>query len=113
MDDAVRDYVEAITPRNRPLFDRVHRLILEVHPDAEIVISYNMPTYRVGRRALNVGAWKHGLSIYGWRRDRDAGFTARHPELANDKGTIRLGPANAAGITDDELRDFLRASFQS
>ena len=112
MDDAVRDYIDAIAPENRCLFDRVHRLILEVHPEVEVVLSYRMPTYRVGGRGLNVGSWKHGLSIYGWGRDRDAGFTARHPELANDKGTIRLGPTAAAGITDDELRQFLRASFE-
>ena len=34
MDDAVRDYIDAIAPEHRPLFDRLHRLILEAHPDA-------------------------------------------------------------------------------
>jgi hypothetical protein len=40
MDDAVRDYVDAIAPERRPLFDRLHRLILEAHPDAAMVLSY-------------------------------------------------------------------------
>ena len=31
MDDAVRGYIEAIAPEHRPLFDRLHRLILEAH----------------------------------------------------------------------------------
>ena len=30
MDDAVREYIDAIAPEHRPLFDRLHRLILEV-----------------------------------------------------------------------------------
>ena len=34
MDDAVRDYIDAIAPEHRPLFDRLHRLILEAQPDA-------------------------------------------------------------------------------
>lgn len=55
--------------------------------------------------------WKHGLSIYGWEHGRDAGFAVRHPELANDKGTIRLGPDAAACITDRELGDFLGATL--
>ena len=107
----MRKHIDAIAPEHRLLFDRLHRLILAVHPDAEITLSYKMPTYRVGERGLHVGAWKHGLSIYGWDPGRDAGFTARHPELANGRGTIRLGPDAAAGITDAELCDFLRATF--
>jgi hypothetical protein len=37
MDDAVRDYIDAIAPEQRPLFDRLHRLVLEVHPDAAAI----------------------------------------------------------------------------
>jgi hypothetical protein len=103
MDEAVRAYIDGIYPAHRPLFDRVHRLILAAHPDAAVVLSYRMPTYKVGRRRLCVGAWQHGISIYGWQQDRDAGFTDRHPELRTSKGTIRLRPQDAAGITDDEL----------
>jgi uncharacterized protein YdhG (YjbR/CyaY superfamily) len=103
MDEAVRAYIDGIDPAHRPLFDRVHRLILAAHPDAAVVLSYQMPTYKVGRRRLCVGAWQHGISIYGWQQDRDAGFTDRHPELRTSKGTIRLRPQDAAGITDDEL----------
>jgi uncharacterized protein YdhG (YjbR/CyaY superfamily) len=111
MDDAVRDYIDAIAPEHRPLFDRLHGLILEAHPDATVVLSYQMPTYKVGRRRLFVGVWQHGVSIYGWKQDHDAGFTARHPELTTSKGTIQLRPDDAAGIPDDELRELLRAAL--
>jgi uncharacterized protein YdhG (YjbR/CyaY superfamily) len=111
MDDAVRTYIDAIDPAHRPLFDRVHRLVLEECPDAEVSLSYQMPTFTVGRHRLHVGVWKHGVSIYGWRQDRDGGFTARHPELKTSKGTIRLRPEDAAGITDDELRDLVRTAL--
>jgi len=113
MDDAVRDYIDAIAPEHRPLFDRVHRLVLETRPDATVVLSYKMPTYRLGRRRLFVGAWRHGVSLYGWDQGRDAGFLDRHPELKSSRGTIRLRPADAAGITDDELRDLIRAALDA
>ena len=96
-DPAVQDYIDAITPEHRPLFDRLHRLILQVRPDAAVVLSYQIPTYKAGRRRLYLGAWKHGVSLYGWPQDRDAGFTARHPELRTSKGTIQLRPESAAG----------------
>jgi len=111
MDDAVRSYIDAIDTAHRPLFDRLHRLVLQAYPDATVVLSYQMPTYRVGRRRLFLGVWKHGVSIYGWDQGRDAGFTARHPELKTSRGTIQLRPEAAAGIPDDELRDLVRAAL--
>lgn len=111
MDDAVRDYLNAISPEHRPLFDRVHRLVLEVRPEAELVISYQIPTFKVGRSKLFVGAWKHGISLYGWHDGRDAGFTSRHPELVTGKSTIRLRPADGAGVSDDELRHLVSAAL--
>jgi uncharacterized protein YdhG (YjbR/CyaY superfamily) len=113
MDEAVRAYIDGIDPAHRPLFDRVHRLILAAHPDAAVVLSYQMPTYKVGRRRLCVGAWQHGISIYGWQQDRDAGFTDRHPELRTSKGTIRLRPQDAAGITDDDLGGLVSAALDA
>ena len=111
MDEAVRDYIEAIAPEHRPLFDRIHRLVLEVRPDAAVVLSYGIPTYKVGRRRLFVGVWRHGVSVYGWQEGRDGGFTARQPELRTSTGTIRLRPEDAAGIGDDEFRDLARAAL--
>lgn len=111
MDDGVREYIDAIAPEHRPLFDRLHRLVLDAHPDAEVVISYKMPTYKVGRRRLFVGVWKHGVSIYGWEQGGDAGFTARHPALKTSTGTIQLRPDDAAGIPDDEFLDLVHAAL--
>lgn len=63
MDGAVQAYIDRIAPDHRPLFDRLHRLILGVQPDATVVLSYKIPTYEVGKRGLYVGARKRGLSI--------------------------------------------------
>jgi len=107
MDGGVRAYIDAIGPEQRPLFDRLHGIVLAVHPDAEVVLSYGMPAFRVGARRLHIGVWKHGISVYGWRADRDDGFLERHPTLSSGKGTIRMRPTDAEGISDDELRAFL------
>ena len=113
MDDAVKRYIDGIDPAHRPLFDRVHRVIMAAHPDATVVLSYRIPTYKVGRRRLYVGAWQHGISIYGWGRGHDGGFTARHPELRTSKGTIKLRPQDAAAIADDELGGLVGAALEA
>ncbi len=111
MDEDVRRYIEAIPPGHRPLFDRLHRLVLTVHPEATVVLSYKMPTYSVGKRRLHVGAWKHGLSVYGWQQGGEAAFVSSHPEAKAGKGTIRLTPEAADGISDDELCGLVRAAL--
>jgi hypothetical protein len=111
MDEAVRSYIDAIDPAHRPLFDRIHRLILAAHPEAAVALSYQIPTYKVGRRRLYVGAWQHGISIYGWQQRRDGGFTARHPELLTGKATIKLRPQDAAAIADDEFLGLVSAAL--
>jgi uncharacterized protein YdhG (YjbR/CyaY superfamily) len=110
MDEAVRRYLDEMDSEHRALFNRLHGLIVGACPDAEVALSYGMPTYRIGRRRLNVGSWKHGLSLYV-SPNRDGGFSARHPELAAGKGTIKLKPAQAATIPDAELQDLIRSAL--
>lgn len=111
MDEDVQQYVEAIPAEQRPLFDRVQGLILAAFPQARVYLSYKMPTYEVGSRRLHVGAWTHGVSLYGWDADRDGGFVERHPELSSGRGTIRIRPRDAAEISDDELTQLLRGAL--
>jgi len=111
IEPAARDYIDAIDPEHRPLFDRMHALILEVQRDVEVVCSYKMPTYVAGTRRLHVAAWKHGISLYGWAADDEGGFTDRHPELTSGKGTIRI-PSDRTDITDDELRAIARGALR-
>jgi len=112
VDADVQAYIDAIAAEQRPLFDRFHGIILAEHPDAEVVLSYGMPAYRVGKRRLNLGVWKHGVSVYGWRADRDGGFVARHPGLSSGKGTIRIRAKDAVGISDEELRALLGGALE-
>jgi hypothetical protein len=107
VDGSVAEYIGAIPSQQRPLFDRLHAIALAAHPEAEVLLAYGMPTSRVGRRRLHIGVWKHGVSVYGWRADNDGGFVARHPGLSSGKGTLRIRPQDAEGISDEELRALL------
>jgi uncharacterized protein YdhG (YjbR/CyaY superfamily) len=105
------NYGAGIAPEHKALFARLHRLILQASPDAQVTLSYKMPAYKAGNRRLYVGAWKHGISIYGWQRDPDNEFAARHPELVTNKGTLRLRPDDAARISDEEFLGLARAAL--
>ena len=109
VDDAVWRYIDGIDPAFRPLFDQIHELVMAAHPEATVTLSYRMPTYQAGKRRFYVGAWQHGISLYGWGQGRDGGFAARHPELLSGKGTIRLRPRDADALPDGELAALIRA----
>jgi uncharacterized protein YdhG (YjbR/CyaY superfamily) len=111
MDGAVKAYIDAIAPEHKLSFDRLHKLVLKMRPDAEVVLSYGIPTYKVARKRLFLAVWKHGVSIYGWDQGSDAGFAGRHPKLITGRGTIQLRPADLAAIPDKEFRDLVRAAL--
>jgi uncharacterized protein YdhG (YjbR/CyaY superfamily) len=105
-------YVDGIEPEFRPLFDRLHGIVRAARPEATLDLAYDMPTYRLGRRRLHIGVWRHGVSVYGWRRDNDGGFAARHPDLLSGKSTIRIRPRDGAGISDDEFAGLLGGALE-
>jgi hypothetical protein len=112
MDEGVQDYIDRIDAAHRPLFDRLHGLITAACPHAAVGLSSQMPTYRVGGRRLYLGAWAHGVSLYGWPRGRDGGFAARHPALLSGKATIRIRPQDATALSDEELSGLIRAALE-
>jgi hypothetical protein len=105
----VQAYLDGIAPEHRAMWDRVDRLVRSIHPEAELRITYDMPTFVVGDRRLPVGVWKHGLSLYGLDETNDAGFIERHPDLSSGRGTVKLPTKRAHEFTDDELRATLTA----
>jgi len=112
VDAAFQAYIDGIDPKFRPLFDRLHAIVVAAHPEAVLSLAYDMPTYRVGKRRLNLGVWKHGVSVYGWRRDNDGGFATRYPYLLSGNSTLRIRPADADEISDEEFVGLLGGALE-
>jgi uncharacterized protein YdhG (YjbR/CyaY superfamily) len=106
---AVRERIAAIPAEHRPLFDRMAAVADAAHPEADVVLSYDMPTWAVGKARLHVGVWAHGISVYGWDEARAAPFLERHPKLRTSTGTIRIGVGD--DVTDADLAVLVAASL--
>ena len=65
MPPEVQANIDGIPPGHRPLFERLHRLILTAHPGAQVTLSYKMPACKAGNRRLYVGAWNKGILVRG------------------------------------------------
>lgn len=90
MNKDVERFMEAIPAKVRPQFDQLHSLILRMYPDAEVVISYGVPTYKakVGRVAL--GYRKDGVSLYPYGPHPLVEFKTKYPNIQTSKGSIKF-----------------------
>ncbi len=107
----VQTYLDGVAAQHRPMWDRIERIVRVLHPDVELCITYDMPTFVVGEHRLPVGVWKHGLSLYGLDESNDSGFITRHPELSSGRGTVKLPTKRADDFSDEELTATLAAVF--
>lgn len=107
MDAAAQGYIDAIPETHRPLFDRLHSLILDLYPDAAVLISYGIPTYRVGRGRVYLGLWKGGVSLHAVPVEA---FRERHPAIKTGKGSLNFR------VTDDvpeaDVREAIRQAIE-
>jgi uncharacterized protein YdhG (YjbR/CyaY superfamily) len=89
---SVDDYIDSQPEAVRAILERVRGSIRRALPEAEEVLSYKIPTYKIGGRAvLYFAGWKQHFSLYPVT---DPIVTAFKDELVpyevNNKGTIRF-----------------------
>jgi uncharacterized protein YdhG (YjbR/CyaY superfamily) len=89
---SVDEYIASQPEAVQRLLERVRNAIRKAVPEAEEVISYQIPTYKLhGKAVLYFAGWKQHYSLYPATRKL---ITAFKDELApyeyNDKGTIRF-----------------------
>ena len=55
-----------LQPKNiKPLLQQIRKTIKEAAPDAEELISYNMPGYKLKGMLVYFAAWKEHIGFYG------------------------------------------------
>jgi uncharacterized protein YdhG (YjbR/CyaY superfamily) len=110
--DDVQEYIDALDAAHRPLFDRLHRLIVDELPDAQIVISYQIPLYRVGRRHLGLNARRpDGITLTTTSPDHIDSFRRRHPQFKTGKASIQFQLNDE--LPEDDMRDVIRRAINS
>ncbi len=90
MNPEVQTYFEAAPEAFKPLFLRFQNLILQLYPQAEITLSYKIPTYRYGRGWVALGFRKDGVSLYTCGLPNIADFKAKHPQIKSGAGCLNF-----------------------
>jgi hypothetical protein len=98
MDEKVQHYLDAVPAERRPLFEAVRTLILELYPDAQVLIWYGLLTFRAGAGWVALGFWKGGVSLYTNSPAHIAEFKAEQPKVHTNKASINLKASEAAPV---------------
>jgi uncharacterized protein YdhG (YjbR/CyaY superfamily) len=87
----VDEYIASHPETVQRILARVRSVIRKAVPEAEEVISYNMPTYMLyGRRLLHFAVWKRHYSIYAATDQAVAAFKNELILYEVARGTIRF-----------------------
>jgi uncharacterized protein YdhG (YjbR/CyaY superfamily) len=105
---SIDEYLATLPDDQRAALERVRREVHRLVPDAEEMISYGMPGFRLhGRSLLWFAGWKQHCSLYPLT---DA-FLAEHAdelaEFEQTKGSVHFTPERP--IPDDLLLALIQA----
>jgi uncharacterized protein YdhG (YjbR/CyaY superfamily) len=84
---SVDEYIAAQPVETQARLRELRAIIRQIVPDATEVISYDMPTYRLGGRRVQFGAAKRHCALYGSPIDR---FTNELRDFKTLKRTVQF-----------------------
>lgn len=87
---AFRRYLAAVPKDRKPFFLRLQQLILELYPEADIGLSYQIPTYRAKSGWVALGWGQRGVTLYTNGASHIAAFKARHPGIQTGKACLNF-----------------------
>lgn len=90
MNEDVERYIDAVQDERRALFDKLQALIMGLYPNAEAVISYQIPTYKAKSGWVGLGYWKEGVSLYTNGPQHIAEFKTEYPAIKTGKASINF-----------------------
>lgn len=85
----IDDYLLTVTPEASAILATIRELIKRNVPDAEEVISYQMPAFRRKRIFIYFAAFQKHIGIYPPLK-HDAALIAELQPFRNDKGNLKF-----------------------
>jgi uncharacterized protein YdhG (YjbR/CyaY superfamily) len=103
----VEEYVEGLGAPQRRLFEQLQALILDELPEAEIVISYQIPLYKVGKLHVGLSARRAGgVTLTTTSSTHIEAFKERHPQFKTNKASIQFDIGDE--LPEADIRDVVR-----
>jgi hypothetical protein len=90
MHQDVQKYFDAVPEDRRPLFNKLHELILSLYPKADVLIWFGMPTYRAKCGWVAIANQRNFVSLYTNSPDHISEFKEKYPSIRTNKASINI-----------------------
>lgn len=110
MNEEVAYYIRSCAAPRRKRIEQIHRMIIDLFPEAAPDMAYRMPTYRIGEGWVALANQKHYISVYTCGSHHIEGFKARHPGIRTGKGCINFRDRDEIPVAD--LKQVIRHAIE-
>jgi uncharacterized protein YdhG (YjbR/CyaY superfamily) len=87
---SVDEYIKTFPPSTQKVLHSVRKTIKEVIPDAEEVISYQIPTFKLnGKYIIYFAGWANHISVYPKPRGSES-LNKQLAKFKGGKGTVQF-----------------------
>lgn len=90
MNKEVQHFMDSVPEDRKPLFNQLHTLILSMYPDADVVLSHGVPTYKAKSGWVALGYRKGYVSLYTNGPHNIAEFKEKYPAVKTGTGCINF-----------------------
>lgn len=86
----VDEYIATFPEDVQEILGKIRQTIQEVVPDAEEVVSYQMPAFKLNGMLVWYAAWKKHIGLYPRTAAMETTFKKELAEYEGSKGTIKF-----------------------
>jgi uncharacterized protein YdhG (YjbR/CyaY superfamily) len=104
---AIDKYLKSLPDQQRIVLEKLRQTIKEIVPEAQEVISYQMPAYKYHGMLVGFAAFKNHCSFVPWNSKTVEQFKEELNDFSVSKGTIRFTPEKP--IPDALLKKIIEA----
>ena len=102
----VEAYLANVTEPFRGMLERIRTVVREEAPEAQEVIAYGIPTFKLAGNLVHYAAFTSHCSFFPGRAIEDASLKSELAGFRISKGTIQYTPDNP--LPDDVVRKIVR-----
>ncbi len=86
---SIDEYIAAFSPEVQAILERIRQTVRAAVPEAQETISYQMPTFKLGRVLIHFAAFKQHIGVYP-PVSGDAELEKAVSPYAGEKGNLRF-----------------------
>jgi uncharacterized protein YdhG (YjbR/CyaY superfamily) len=86
----VDEYISSFTGKQKMLLKELRKVTKQAAPEAEEVISYNMPALKLKGVLVYYATWKEHVALYGATATLNEAFKSELADYDTSKGTIKF-----------------------